>query len=280
MAWIFKMFGALWVGFTRLSSAEKFGLVTGAMSLTDTILTKIVGHDLKAEVLAVIVGEVAAKTGLQLDPAEPWSDASIAGALSQRTGIPIRSVKDRAMILEDIDDYAAGRVSEKLGYRISTFRDPVRMRADFDQAALAVLTAKTGIPFSPLAEGEALTAASIKDQIKDWARAELMLEMQGKAGEALAALGGPDVDFEALAAEMNGKLEALGSLERVTAGRVAMRVAESLVRESVSRFETTAADGSKRDRRAAQLRAAQRKFRATHGNRVQYVPLGMTGTIT
>lgn len=280
MGWVIKLIVSIVARFSTLSTAEKFGVLTGGMSLTDTILTKIIGHDLKGEAFAAIVEEVATRTGLALDPQDPFSDASLAGALSQRMGVTIRSVKDREMIVEDIEDFAVGRVSEKLGFQITTLRDPVRMRQDFENAALLMISEKTGIPFAVPTDGGALSVADIKSQVEDWARAKIATEMAGSATAALGALSAEGVDFESVAAEMNGKLEALGSLERVTEKGLALKIAESLVQQSAAQFQATAMGVSKKSRRTLQVREAQRKFRARHGNRQQYVPLGMTATVT
>lgn len=278
MGALVKILIGLVARFRALSLAEKAGLLTGGMSLADTVITKIIGHDLKKEAFAAIVEEVVGRTGMQLDPEDPFSDASMAGALSQRTGITIRSVKDREMIVEDIEEFAVGRVSEKLGFTISTLRDPVRMRQDFEAAALAMLTQKTGIPFQPPEDG-AYSVEDIKSQVEDWARARISIELSNRATQALEVLGGAGADFEALAAEMNGKLAALGSEQTVSAKGLALKVAESLVSSSVETLNATAIGASKKSRRRLQLREAQRKFRAAHGNRAVYVPLGMSAEI-
>lgn len=273
--WLLELVASVVARFKLLSLAEKAGLLTGAISLTDTIITKLVGHDLKEEAFKAIVGEVLEKTGLQLNEREPFSDASLAGALSQRMGISIRSVKDRDMIVEDIEDFAVGRVSEKLGFSITTLRDPVRMRQDFEAAALAMIAEKTGIPLVASVDGGPASVEDIKSQVEDWARARIMVKVSGDANAALEMLGGAGVDFESVAADMNGKLEALGSAERVTAKGLALKVAESLVSASVQRLNVVAMGGSKKSRRTLQIREAQRRFRAAHGNRQKYIPLGM-----
>lgn len=280
MGWIIKMIALVVSRFKTLSTAEKFGVLTGGMSLTDTIITKIVGHDLKAEAFAVVVEEVAEKTGLALDPQDPFSDASLAAALSGRMGITIRSVKNREMIVEDIEDFAVGRVSEKLGFTITTLRDPVRMRQDFESAALNMIAEKTGIPFVPPAAGAEWSVEEIKSQVEDWARARIATDLSVSANDALAVLAGGGVDFESAAAAMNEKLELIESGDRVTAKRLALHVAESLVQQSAAQFQKTAMSVSKKSRRQLQLREAQRKFRMAHGNRQVYVPLGMSANVS
>lgn len=234
-------------------------------------------QELKAMLIGWIVEEAAGRAGLQLDPSDPFSDASMAAAVSNRIGIPLRSLRDQQMVLEDVDDYAAARLSEKIGFQISSLRDPAKARADLETAALAVVAEKTGIPIAPGPGG--FDIEEIKAQVLDWARAKLTAELAGSATEALNVLGGAGVDFESLTAEINGKLIALGSGESLDSAGLAMHVAESLVKSSVQRFTKVAAGLSKKSRRAMQVRAAQQKFRSIHGNRQQYVPLGMVGTV-
>lgn len=277
MGWIIKIVLGVMARFRLLTLSEKAGLLTAGGSLADTILTKLVGHDLKREAFSAIVEEAAERTGLQLNPDDPFSDASLAGALSQRMGITIRSVKNREMIVEDVEDFAVGRVSERLGFTITSLRDTVRLRQEFEFAALGMLTQKTGIPFQVPDGG--LSAEGIKGQVEDWARARIVTELSGSATEALAVLGGQGVDFESLAAEMNGKLAALGSDMTVSEKGLALKVAESLVASSMAKFGAVAIGAGKRSRRQMQVREAQRKFRAVHGNRQKYVPLGMSAVI-
>lgn len=245
----------------------------GIASLVDTILT----YDVKQQAFALVVEFAAKGAGIQLDENDPFSDASFSGALTQKTGIPIRSIKDRAMLEEDIDNYAAGRLSQAIGFQVSSLRDPAKAREDLERAAVLILAEKTGIPFA-LGDG-GLDPVQIKEQVKDWARAQLAAEFSGSAGAALAALSGEGVDFEALVAEVNGKMVALGSGESISANSLALHVADSLVKSSIAKLHTTAVGMSKKSRRSIQLREAQRKFRSTHGNRQKYIPLGMGAVI-
>ena len=43
--------------------------------------------------------------GLELDENDPLSNASLAGAVSKRTGVTLRSLKDKETILEDLDTF-------------------------------------------------------------------------------------------------------------------------------------------------------------------------------
>lgn len=230
------------------------------------------------EIKKWVVVEMAERAGLILDREDPLSDASLTNAVTGRTGIPLRTFKDKVMIEEDLDDFASARLSEKIGFTISTIRDTSKARADFEVAALAIISQKTGIPFVIGANG--LDVAEIKEQVTDWARAAIAVEMAQSAGAALEAMGQEGVDFEALAADMNGKLTALGSGESVNSGLIALRLAESMVQTSIDRLQVTVIGASKKGRRALQVRAAQQRFRSRHGNRQQYVPLGMGAVIS
>lgn len=234
-------------------------------------------QELEDMVIGWIVGQVAARAGLVLDPADPFGDASMANAVAQKTGIPLRSLKDRAMIAEDIDSYAAERVSNAIGFKISTLKDPARAKSDFRTAALAVITERTGVPFGSL--GGDASPEDIKIAVEDWARARFVTGLMSDAAAALENLSGPGADFESVAQAMNSKLEAAGSINRVTASKLALEVAEGLVSGSVARYHATALSVSKKERRSLQVRAAQQKFRSLHGNRQKYVPLGMAANI-
>ncbi len=233
-------------------------------------------QELSNMLTGLVVEQAAVRAGLQLDPDDPFSDASMANAVGLRVGIPLRSLKDRQIIMEDVDTWAAALLTEKIGYQISSLRDPAAARADLEAAALNIITARTGIPF---AVGRGMSPEEIRAAVEDWARARLAVEMAGSATAAKNILGGVGVDFEALAAEMNGKLVALGSENAVNAGQLALHVAESMVKTSVEKLQVRASGMTKKSRRSLQVRAAQQRFRSLHGNRQIYVPLGMVGTV-
>ena len=259
---------------TKIKAATLLEIIVAGGSLASLVDTIMAGG-LKEQAEAIIIAEVANKAGLHLAEENPLSDASLAGAVGERLGVPIRSLRDRTMIEEDVDAYLAGRLSEKIGYQISSLRNTDRLRTDLEVAALGIVTAKTGIPLTPPAPGETLTPDAIKEQVKDWARAAIMAEAQEKGAAALELLSGPMADFEAVAEEMNRKLEVLGSENRVTATMLAMKVSETLVKESVPKFQRAAIVVGRRNRRQLQNRESQARFRQSHGNRNVYVPLGI-----
>lgn len=279
MGFVVRLLVGLIARFKSLSLAEKVGLITGGMSLTDTIITKIVGNDLKAEVYRVVVEEVARKSGLELDPSDPFGDASMAGALSNKIGIPIRSLKDRQLIKEDLENYALNVVSEKSGYTLHSVTDVAVLRADMQRIGLALASDRLGIPLGVLQEdGGEFDAAAVRERLLTWAKAELMAGNEFRVAERLQELAAVE-GVEELAAQLNGRLAAIGSAEMVTSQQIAVQLLGRMSADAVADFGRVAKTMSKRSRRQELNRAAQAKFRAAHGNRQRYVPLGMDVTI-
>jgi len=118
----------------------------------------------------------------------------------------------------------------------------------------------------------------IKQNLLGWAKAELLNQVgEGVAIslEELQQIG----DVEGLAVQLNGRLSAMGSPESVTARQIALHVSNRLAVSAIADYGRVSEEVSKRTRRQLQLRAAQSKFRAVHGNRQKYVPLGMVATV-
>lgn len=223
-----------------------------------------------------VVAEVANRAGLQLDPDQPFSDASMAGAVGQRLGFPVRSLKDPVMIREDLDVYAAGLVSQKSGYQISSVTNIAALRSDLERIGAAIITDRTGIP---LGSAGAFDPAGVREQVLLWAKAELLANMGDELGfsvQEIISAGG----IEAVASDLNSRLNNIGSIEAVTSRQLAVKIAEKMASSAVADFGRVAGGMDKKNRKRALGRAAQAKFRAAHGNRQIYVPLGMAGTVT
>jgi hypothetical protein len=232
--------------------------------------------DLWGEIKAAVVAEVAERSGLGLDPVDPFSDASIANAVSVRIGVPLRSVVDQGMIREDVDAYLAGLVSQKSGYTISSVTNIAALRSDLERVGAAIITERTGIPLGSVG---AFDPVGVREQILAWAKAELMANVGGEAGLAVEEIinaGG----IEAVASDLNSRLSNIGSIESVTARQLAVKAVEKLASDAVVSFGRDWGSMDKATRKRLLNRSAQAKFRAAHGNRQQYVPLGWTGTYT
>lgn len=227
-------------------------------------------QELKRMLLAHIVDYAAQYAGLHLDPDDPISDASFSAAISERVGFPIRTLRDKASIEEDIEHAALALIEQRSGYHLTSLRDVDALKADVKRIGLQYLSDQVGIPLTGM-DGD-LTPAVIKQQLLDWAKAQLMTSIGEEAGLAVAELiqaGG----LEAVAGDMNSKLAELGSLQAVTARQFALKVAEKMASKAVTDFGKTAMGLDKKNRRKAQNREAARRFRAKHGIRLLYVRL-------
>lgn len=230
-------------------------------------------------VKAWAVEQAAFYAGLNLDPENPWSDASIAGAVGQKVGIPFRSFKDPDMIREDLDSFAVGLISAKSGYQVRSIQNVSMLKEDFLQIGTAELSARLGLPAGVMpGPGAVFDPVEIRAQLLTWAKAELMAQVNENVGIGVADVLAA-ADLEGTAAELNSRLVALGSVENVTARQLAVRIANEMATAAVVDYQRVALGASKRSRRQESLRAAQAKFRAAHGNRQVYVPLGMAASV-
>lgn len=233
-------------------------------------------QDLKELLLGYVVDYAARYAGLELDAADPISDASFSHAVSLRVGFPIRSLKDRAMIQEDLDGFAAALISQKSGFVVRSVKDVDVLKQDLERVALAVLSQQVGIPLGSVGNsGFGLDPVEIKQQILVWAKAQLLADIRsGVQVEALELASWGDMD--ALVNVINSRAEN----GEVSVHGVALNIADKLAVEAVGDYQKVVVGMTKRARRQESLRAAQAKFRRLHGVRQKYVPLGMVAVVT
>lgn len=244
-----------------------------------TSLATSVGWDeFEHKVKAWFVTEAAARAGLELDPDDPTSDASMSNAVSLRLGIPIRSLRDKAMIKEDIEDWAAGFVSGKIGYQIRSVRDVDMLKEDMLRIGGALLTEHVGVPAGLMDGDEGFNVEVIKQRLLMWAQAEIMSNIQTLAGPVLEQLK-TSLSLDTLAASMNEALVDMDSEHRVTADSIAIAVANRLAVQSITNYQRVVQDGSKKLRRKRQVAEAQKRFHQRHGQRRVYVPVGWTANV-
>lgn len=237
-------------------------------------------QELKRVVLGFVIESAARYAGLELNEDDPLSDASFSNAVSLRVGFPIRSLRDKEMIREDLDNFAAGLISERSGYLVRSVSSVDLLKEDLLQIAGAEMSARLGLPVGVMpGAGQAFDAVAVREQILMWAKAELMTQISGEIMISVEEIIGAG-DLEGAAMQMNTDLLDAGSIENVTARQMAVRIASRLATAAVTDYNKLALSGSKKTRRRELLRAAQAKFRRAHGNRQQYIPLGMVGTVT
>lgn len=243
------------------------------------IVEKVYSGDLKDEINGAIAEEAAARAGIVLDRNDPLSDASLAGAVYQKTGIPLRSLRDQAMIIEDVDAWAASLVSAKSGYVIRSVSNVPILKEDMRRVACAVLTERLGIPAGVLpGDGEEFNPEAIKGRLLAWAKAELFQKIGDDIGiqiDEILAVG----DLESAAAEINSLLRGMNSGFEVTGRKLALTIANQLAAKSITEYQQVVQGDTKGTRRRLQNRKAQERFRAKHGNRQKYVPLNMSAVI-
>ena len=265
MPWLVQIVMTLVARFKAMGFLEWAGIA----SLIDTVLT----YNVKQEAFRIIVDEVAKRSGMNLNPDDPFSDASMAGAVSERLGFPIRSVKDRAMIVEDVSAAAAAVISEKAGYQIRSIIDADMLREDLVRIGAAKLSEDIGIPAGVIpSDGGVWDRDEIKARLLAWAKAETAADMQARFAEQASALITAH-NLEAVAAQMNSRLQAQESARQVTAQQLAFAMVNAIVVDAVAEYGEIATAVNRRSRRQEQMRRAQERFRRAHGNRQRYVPI-------
>lgn len=232
------------------------------------------------EVERWIVSAALERSGLRLAEEDPLSDASLSAAVSEKFGVPIRSLKDQQMIEEDLDYWTAGKISERSGYLVRSVSNVDILKEDLERVAAAVLSDRLNIPAGVIAADYGVfDPVAIKERLLAWAKAELMTSIEAEIGVSLEEIMAiPDI--ESAAGEINGRLALLKSDQFVTARRLALNVANTLAMNAVTEYQQVAMRMTKRQRRQEQLRQAQAKFRRRHGNRQVYVPLGFSAAVT
>lgn len=229
--------------------------------------------DLKREVYDWIIAEAAARGGLHLNHDEPLSESSITAAVSEKIGIPLRSLRDPQTLDEDLSDWAAGFVSQKVGYQIRSIRDVDMLKEDMLRIGGALLTEHVGVPAGLMDGDDGFNVEVIKMRLLMWAQAEIMSNIQELAGPVLEQLKA-SLSLDTLAASMNEALVDLDSEHRVTADSLAIAVANRLAVQSITNYQRVVQDGSKKLRRKRQVAEAQKRFHQRHGQRRVYVPVG------
>ena len=234
--------------------------------------------DIYDEVKKWAVVEVAERAGLQLDPDNPFSDASFCNALYQKTGVQFRTLLDRASVEQDLESYAIEQIQMRTGFQmtVTSFRDVEGLKLDLVNIGLYTVQQRTGIPVAQVSGTPGEWGPQIKEQLLTYAEAELRQKLAGDA-QNIAAKMGELVDLDALAGQINQRLSDIGSTQDIDVRGLALSIAQQVSAGAVNRFQVQAAKMNKQDRRAVQNREAQRRFREKWGDRRQYVPLSTSG---
>ena len=257
VGWIASIFGAAYALFTWADGR----------SLDD------IKKEIERAILNWVVAYAAEHAGLELDPDAPLSDASFCHAIEKKTGLIVRTLKDKNSFIEDCETFALQRISMKTGYTLSTLRNVDQMKRDLINIGGAVIVEKTGVPVLPLPDNPSEWEYTVRERVLQWAEAQIQHRVAQAAGEMFGQMS-ELVDVEGLAGQINAKLGEIGSLQQVNARGVALFIAEKVANQAIERFQVTAKNGPKQTRRRLQLLEAQRRFRLRHpGKRSQYIPI-------
>ena len=215
--------------------------------------------------------------GLRLDPDDPFSDASLANALTERTGVPIRSVRDKNIIREDMERYALSILEDRSGLRLRNWREKDKVRADILKWVSPWVAEQTGLPLTDLSSAEA-----IRNDIQDYLGDTALVYMSKNLAQAKEIIGDAakvvGLELQAFAKE----LERYGGYDPVT-GRPNIHVDAEMVMLGVLSQALIAAERrrkekllvvSKEAQRRERNKLAVRRYRERHGNRNQYIRLG------
>lgn len=243
----------------------KFGLSTTVSAATVLVMADEGFRSLLLSVVGdFVVDEVNRKTGLVLDRSAPLSDASLARAVSARSGVEIRSVYDTKILVEDVKVWAADSLEEKSGLRLTDMTDELAIRDDVAKFGAGLVKEHTGITLTNILAREAVEA-DLKAHIAD----RLTALVADRLREAAADFTGVDKNVE----EMLGMMRRVDDWKNVKPFDVGLGVAASVVVASYAALNQTIAKRVRQFRRQAQNREAQRRFRETWGNRMRYNPL-------
>lgn len=257
---------ALWPLVTGIFSALGLGAVLGKIS-NSTL------EDIEKMVYGWVVQQAAAQA-FNLDRSDPFSDASLAGAISERLNVPLRSVRDRAMIEEDLLAYAATKIYERSGVRLSNLKSADVTKRDLIRHAGSLITLHTGIPLADITDREQTIA-----DVKEWGLSQVYAKMGEDAQAALTHLGlNGGVDVEGIVNQVNATLHG-GGTEPLSTKKVVMAMLHSQISQQIARVATRAALTAMKSRRQLQMQAASMRFRERNGHRMKYIRLGSTESL-
>jgi len=121
---------------------DKIAEREGQASVSDAWKAEALAHAKRAAnllepVIAAVVGYYLAQAlpNVQLDKEEPFSDSSLAGALSQVLGVPVASIKDRAALKAAFRALLSKKATEATGEHFEDVGDRALLKRDLLRAA-------------------------------------------------------------------------------------------------------------------------------------------------
>ena len=99
------------------SAASLTAAISGKIGIP---LTNIMDKEaLKSDVLRYGASQAMARTGLTLNPADPFSKASITAAIASASGVPLTDITDKAKIRADLMEYGKAQMALEIGTKVN-----------------------------------------------------------------------------------------------------------------------------------------------------------------
>lgn len=141
--WLYQKLSAILA--TRVGQWISSGIVLGVAEFTSGVLADI--DNLKAEAIAFLhdgfsglIAQYALEHyGITVDPNDPFSSASVSGAITQKTGIPITDIYNKESVLNDLGLYVAGQINGRLGTTFSTVYPVETFQAEIEDQVMALI---------------------------------------------------------------------------------------------------------------------------------------------
>lgn len=188
---------------------------------------------------------VAKLNGVKLDPDDPFSDASLSGALSQVLGVPVPTVRDKVELRKAFMAATTRQISTELGTPFLNINDLAQTRRDVLRAV--------GAQATYVVPGLELRDLSSREQTL----ADLELYATRKISDVVGI-----------------PLTNLRSIRQIKADVYAwaLQLIDAELGEGAGPPPTKPL---RMDRKGVRNREAQRRFRAKWGNREKYIPIDM-----
>lgn len=232
-----------------------------------------------------VVRWAAWAVGIRLDEDDPLSDASLCGAIAEKTGVVLSTLRDGGAVRADVERHVIGVVQARTGMDLSRWRNRNLLKRDILRGLTPHAVRLTGIPMTDLSD-----RAKIKSDVGVYLEERALVYIAGDLPEAKKCVEAAlrDEGLGALA-EYVKTLEKTSGTDERTGKNMAMLGAEKIVLALVAdaiiaaderrqaRVQAGVEAVKKIERRKAQLRDASARFRERHGHRLTYQRIGTGG---
>jgi hypothetical protein len=191
-----------------------------------------------------------------LDPLDPFSDTSLAGAISEKIQVPLRSVRDRAIIEEDIMRFVSQKIGDRTGLYLSNPKDVNAVKADIMRFAGAKISEHAGIPLSDITNRETTLA-----ELKEWGLTQAYTMMAGDAKLAVDMFLKAGVNVDVIVRNINAQIERKEGAEPLDAKALVMAMMHSSMAQQLGRIAARGALNTMKTKRQLQMQAASMRFR-------------------